>query len=71
MNNTVSESYQEIIPAVLPFFHIYGLNGQMLPNLRIGIQLVTLPKFTPKTFMDVFTSHKVRTVAHTHVKRDL
>ncbi|XP_020710124.2 4-coumarate--CoA ligase 1-like isoform X2 [Athalia rosae] len=53
-----TETHQEIVPAVLPFFHIYGMNAIMLPDLRMGMQIVTLPKFTPQGFIDVIAQNK-------------
>ncbi|XP_015177887.1 PREDICTED: 4-coumarate--CoA ligase 1-like [Polistes dominula] len=49
---------QEVIPAFLPFFHIFGMNGILLPCLMAGVKLVTLPKFQPHTFIDVLVKHK-------------
>ncbi|XP_046735771.1 4-coumarate--CoA ligase 1-like [Diprion similis] len=57
--NETTETYQEIVPLLLPTFHIYGMNAVMLPNLRLGVQLITLPKFTPQGFVDVFEKNKV------------
>ncbi|KAI4498247.1 hypothetical protein M0802_006733 [Mischocyttarus mexicanus] len=49
---------QEVIPAFLPFFHIFGMNGIMLPCLASGVKLVTLPRFQPETFINVLEKHK-------------
>ncbi|XP_046468713.1 uncharacterized protein [Neodiprion pinetum] len=54
-----TETHQEIAPLLLPTFHIYGMNAVMLPNLKLGVQLITLPKFTPQGFIDVFEQNKV------------
>ncbi|XP_055911806.1 uncharacterized protein LOC129945881 [Eupeodes corollae] len=42
-----TETHQEVVPSVLPFFHIYGLTVVMLSKLFLGIKLVTLPQFKP------------------------
>lgn len=49
---------QEVIPAILPFFHIFGLNGVLLPGLMSGVKFVTIPRFQPNTFNDVLINHK-------------
>ncbi|KOC66391.1 putative 4-coumarate--CoA ligase 3 [Habropoda laboriosa] len=49
---------QEIIPLILPFFHIFGMNGMVLPRLEAGTQIITVPKFTPEVFIGVLANHK-------------
>lgn len=39
--------HQDITPAILPMFHIYGLTCLCLYQLRLGCQILTFPKFTP------------------------
>ncbi|XP_066601783.1 uncharacterized protein [Prorops nasuta] len=53
-----TDSYQEVIPAVLPFFHIFGMNVIMLTSLTKGFKLVTLPKFVPELFIKVLENYK-------------
>ncbi|GAB1860530.1 Probable 4-coumarate--CoA ligase 1 [Camponotus japonicus] len=53
-----TSTYQEIIPLILPFFHIYGLNGVVLPRLAFGAKMVFIPKFVPETFLDVLQKNK-------------
>lgn len=36
------------------------MNGILLPCLAAGTKLVTLPKFQPETFLDVFVKQKVK-----------
>lgn len=50
--------FQEVCPSVLPFFHIYGLTVLMISKLSQGARNVTLPSFTPETFMNAITEHK-------------
>lgn len=45
---------------ILPFFHIFGFNGAVLPRLACGTKLITIPKFVPELFIDVLTKHRVR-----------
>ncbi|XP_011183129.1 uncharacterized protein LOC105212683 [Zeugodacus cucurbitae] len=49
---------QEVLPAVLPFFHIYGLNIVMLSKLSVGAKLVTLPQFRPDDLVKALSEHK-------------
>ncbi|XP_018306977.1 4-coumarate--CoA ligase 1 [Mycetomoellerius zeteki] len=54
-----TNTFQEVIPAMLPFFHIYGMNAQILPRLSFGAKIITIPKFVPETFIDVLEKNKV------------
>jgi 4-coumarate--CoA ligase len=51
-------NHQDIVPCVLPFFHIYGLVVCLLSKLAIGCKLVTLNKFHPDTFLNVLHDYK-------------
>lgn len=42
-----TETFQEVVPCLLPFFHIYGMTVCMISKLKLGCKLVTLPRFTP------------------------
>jgi acyl-CoA synthetase (AMP-forming)/AMP-acid ligase II len=46
------------ILAVLPFFHIYGMQVLMNGGLRVGATVVTLPKFDLPEFLRVIAEHK-------------
>lgn len=48
-----TNSHQEVMPCVLPFFHIYGWTCTLVSKLAIGGKLVTLPNFRPDTFLNV------------------
>jgi acyl-CoA synthetase (AMP-forming)/AMP-acid ligase II len=41
----------DVVPAILPFFHIYGMVVVMGLNLRIGATLVTQPRFELEPFL--------------------
>ncbi|XP_024937849.1 4-coumarate--CoA ligase 1 isoform X2 [Cephus cinctus] len=60
--NKATDSFQEVIPSVLPLFHIYGMNAIMCTRLSIGSRLVTLPKFTPELFASVLAKYKTTTL---------
>ena len=49
---------QEVLPCVLPFFHIYGLSVIMLSKLGQGAKLVTLPQFKPEDLMKALFEYK-------------
>ncbi|XP_014290779.1 uncharacterized protein [Halyomorpha halys] len=53
-----TENHQDVIPAVLPFFHIYGSTCVMLRCLRLGAKLVTLPKFDPMPFLQILAKNR-------------
>jgi len=50
------------VPAVLPFFHIYGISILILGKLAHGCKIVTLPKFEPKSFFELLDQHQVLSV---------
>ncbi|KAB0799126.1 hypothetical protein PPYR_07006 [Photinus pyralis] len=43
---------------VLPYFHIYGFNSIMNLSAKLGISLVSLPKFTPEDYIKALLEHK-------------
>ncbi|KAL1138967.1 hypothetical protein AAG570_009028 [Ranatra chinensis] len=58
-----TKEFQDVIPCVLPFFHIYGLTVTMLSYLKMGAKLVTLPRFEPESFLKVLKDYKT-TILH-------
>jgi 4-coumarate--CoA ligase len=54
---TVDES--EVSIAVLPFFHIYGMEVLMNLALRVGIKSVTMPRFDLPEFLQAHQEHGV------------
>lgn len=55
--------FQDVLPCVLPFFHIYGFTVTMASKLGLGTKVVTLSHFNPKTFLNTLVMHK-GTVVH-------
>ena len=53
------ESKKDKILGVLPFFHIYGLTGLVHQPLHRGIELVVMPAFDLKTFLETIQQHKI------------
>jgi len=49
---------QEITLAVLPFFHIYAMTTIMIMGLRIGMKIITLPKFDPEMYIRALSTYK-------------
>ncbi|XP_073832893.1 acyl-CoA synthetase family member pudgy [Musca autumnalis] len=49
---------QEVLPCVLPFFHIYGLSVIMLSKFGQGAKLVTLPQFKPEDLMKALHEYR-------------
>ncbi|KAJ8719767.1 hypothetical protein PYW08_011942 [Mythimna loreyi] len=49
---------QAVLPAILPFFHIFGFNSLMMNQLSLGVKLVTLPYFKPELFLQTLVQHK-------------
>lgn len=56
---TASENFQEVIPVILPFFHIFGMNGCVLPRLTDGAKLISVPRFTPEIYAGILEKQKV------------
>nr|CAH7765010.1 unnamed protein product [Callosobruchus chinensis] len=52
-------NFQEIIPAVLPLFHIYGFSVCMVYAGMHGAKLITLAKFTPDSYISVLKNNPV------------
>ena len=49
----------ERIMAVLPFFHIYGMQCMMNCGLRAGATVVTLPRFDLEQFLRAHQDHRI------------
>ncbi|XP_030378111.1 4-coumarate--CoA ligase 1 [Scaptodrosophila lebanonensis] len=50
--------FQDTLPGVLPFFHIYGLTVVMLSKLGLGCRLATMPAFKPDEFIKSLDFYK-------------
>lgn len=62
INGSVGHYYQtgqDKILGVLPFFHIYGLTGLVHQPLHRGIELVVMPAFDMKAFLQTIQDHKI------------
>ena len=59
----ISGDFQEVIPALLPFYHIYGLLSLAIASLHLGSKVVTIPKFDPAHFLSTVAEYKVNITA--------
>jgi acyl-CoA synthetase (AMP-forming)/AMP-acid ligase II len=50
---------EESLVAVLPFFHIYGMQVLMNSCLRAGATVVTLPRFDLEQFLRVHQDYRI------------
>ena len=53
-----TNDFQDVLPCVVPMYHIYGLVILLISKLSLGCKVVTLPKFSPKTYLNCITEHK-------------
>lgn len=51
-------NYQAVLPAILPFFHIFGCNVLMMNQMMLGCKLVTMPYFKPELFLRTLVQYK-------------
>ncbi|XP_012142718.1 uncharacterized protein LOC100877401 isoform X2 [Megachile rotundata] len=56
--DSATDDFQEVLPMVLPFFHIFGMNVAVLPRLAEGTKIITIPKFTPELFTTTLAKHR-------------
>lgn len=53
-----SGDFQDVIPALLPLYHIYGLVAICISSLHLGSKIVTVPKFEPVHFITTIAKQK-------------
>ncbi|XP_023708323.1 4-coumarate--CoA ligase 1 isoform X3 [Cryptotermes secundus] len=51
-------SHQDVLPVIMPFFHIYGISIMLLSKLAQGVKFVTLPRFEPNSFFKLLEEHQ-------------
>lgn len=49
---------QDVVPVILPMYHMYGLGVIALPLFSKGVKLITIPKFSSKVFLTTLINHK-------------
>ncbi|KAF5301687.1 hypothetical protein FQR65_LT08774 [Abscondita terminalis] len=57
-----TEDHQDVVPAILPFFHIFGMTALQFVNMASLCKILTLPKFTPELFLKMLLHHKPHTL---------
>ncbi|XP_026752676.1 probable 4-coumarate--CoA ligase 1 [Galleria mellonella] len=56
------KGHGDVLLTVPPFFHIYGFNAVMNYNLRLGYHLVSIPKFTPESYVNCLVEYSPTTL---------
>lgn len=58
LTRPTSNNFQEVVPCVLPLFHLYALEVLMISKLSLGCKIVTIPKYEPTSFIRHIVDHK-------------
>ena len=58
-NSLVGLREDDVMMAVLPFFHIYGMQVMMNSGLAMGMTLVTMPRFELETFLRAHQQYRI------------
>ncbi|KAK9512342.1 hypothetical protein O3M35_000789 [Rhynocoris fuscipes] len=53
-----TSTHQDVVPMVLPTFHVYGLAVVLANSLYSGAKVITLPKFEESTFLRSLKDYK-------------
>ncbi|XP_050550016.1 uncharacterized protein LOC118267914 [Spodoptera frugiperda] len=56
--HVANSDFQDILPAFLPFFHIYGLVIGLMGHLSKGCKLVTMAKFSASLYLDILKTQQ-------------
>ncbi|KAA1426332.1 4-coumarate--CoA ligase family protein [Nocardioides antri] len=57
--SAIPERSDDVVLAVLPFFHIYGMNVIMSITLKVRAKLVTMPKFDLDQFLRLIHEQRI------------
>ena len=57
--SAIAEERDDVVMAVLPFFHIYGMNVIMSITLKVRAKLVTMPRFELADFLRLIHEQRV------------
>lgn len=49
----------DVLLALLPWFHIYGMVTILFVGLRFGSKIISMTRFDPKVFLETIQKHKV------------
>ena len=58
-SSVVAAEPDDVVIAVLPYFHLYGLQILINFNLRLGATTVSLPRFDLEQFLQVMQDHAI------------
>ncbi|KAJ8719768.1 hypothetical protein PYW08_011943 [Mythimna loreyi] len=56
--NITNGDFQEVLPAFLPYFHIYGLVIGLMGHMSLGCKQVTMAKFSASAYLDILKTQK-------------
>ncbi|KAL0829356.1 hypothetical protein ABMA28_004136 [Loxostege sticticalis] len=59
LSDVADGTEQDVVPFVLPFFHIYGLVITLMGHWSVGAKMVTMTGFSPQMFIRVLSSERV------------
>jgi 4-coumarate--CoA ligase len=59
VNQAIGVGEHDVIMAVLPFFHIYGMQVMMNSGLSVGATLVTMPRFDLELFLRAHAQYRI------------
>lgn len=51
-------TYQDVLPCILPFFHMYGMMVTLLSKLSLGCKLITLSEFQLDDLLKCIQNHR-------------
>ncbi|CAG9101518.1 unnamed protein product [Plutella xylostella] len=57
-----TDTFQDVVPCVLPFYHVYGLIILLLGHLPQGCKMVTMNKFSAALYLSVLKDYKASLV---------
>ncbi|KAF5302855.1 hypothetical protein FQA39_LY02035 [Lamprigera yunnana] len=57
-----SDTHQDVVPAMLPFFHIFGFSALVVAHMAALNKIVTVLKFAPDTFTNLLKTYKPHTL---------
>ena len=61
-NSILEQRPEDVIMAVLPYFHIYGMLVVMMGPLSVGAKQVVVPRFNLQQYIDLMGQHKATTL---------
>lgn len=53
----VKEGAEKVL-GIVPFFHVYGLTAVMNYSIKLGFEMILLPKFDPLETLKIIDKHK-------------